>query len=64
MRRTGLTLVELLVCITIIGLLLALLLPAVLSAREAARRITCASQLRQLGLAVHAYHDRQSILLL
>ncbi|MFO0900553.1 MAG: DUF1559 domain-containing protein [Pirellulales bacterium] len=62
MRRTGLTLVELLVCITIIGLLVALLLPAVLSAREAARRITCASQMRQIGLAVHSYHDRQSLL--
>ena len=51
------TLVELLVVIAIIGILIALLLPAVQAAREAARRSQCTSQLRQLGIAVHNFHD-------
>jgi prepilin-type N-terminal cleavage/methylation domain-containing protein/prepilin-type processing-associated H-X9-DG protein len=56
-RSRGFTLVEVLVVVAIIGLLVALLLPAVQSAREAARRVACQSNLRQIAMALHQYYD-------
>jgi prepilin-type N-terminal cleavage/methylation domain-containing protein/prepilin-type processing-associated H-X9-DG protein len=57
MRRNGFTLIELLIVVAVLGIMVALAMPAVQQAREAARKTTCRNNLRQIGIALHNYHD-------
>ena len=61
MSRRGYTLVEILVVVGVVGILVGLALPAVQAAREASRRALCVNNLRQIGLAMHAYLARESV---
>jgi len=61
-QRHGFTIVEVLVSIAVIGILLALILPAIVQSRGAARKLQCTNNLKQIGLALHSYHDTHSLL--